>query len=310
MPLDPQAREVLDRLAAVDLPPIEQQSPARAREIMLLRTIGLGEPPAIASMEDRRVPVDGGEIDVRVYRPATEGELPVLVYFHGGGWVIGCIRTHDALCRALANASGFAVVAVDYRLAPEHRYPTAVEDCWAATRWVADNAEELGVDPHRLVVGGDSAGGNLAAVVALLARDRGGLELAGQILVYPITDCDLDTPSSLTNAEGYNLTRAAMRWFWDHYLPEEKRRKEPLASPLQADSLAGLAPALVQTAEFDPLRDEGEAYAHRLIEAGVDATLTRYDGLIHGYIRMTGQIDRAQDANDEIVAALKRFASL
>jgi acetyl esterase len=231
---------------------------------------------------------------------------PALVYLHGGGWVIGSLDSYDATCRELAEGAGCVVVSVDYRLAPEHRYPAAPQDCFAAVKWVAANAGSLGADARRLAVGGDSAGGNLSAVVAQMARDQGGPAIRFQLLIYPVTDADFTRRSYVDNAEGYLLTTASMHWFWDHYLPEREKRAEPYACPLRAADLAGLPPAWVCTAEFDPLRDEGEAYAKRLQHAGVSTTLTRFDGLIHGFISMGLVAPRAQAAIDEAVAALRK----
>jgi acetyl esterase len=306
MSLHPQVADMLARLAALGQPPLEETTPAEARKNMRLRMIGLGKPEPVAAVEDFTAPVDGGEIPVRLYRPSLARSLPVLVYFHGGGWVIGDLVTHDGLCRALANASGFAVASAEYRLAPEHCYPTAAEDAFVATRWVVDNAAKLGVDACRVAVGGDSAGGNLAAVVALMARDRGGPPLRSQLLLYPVTDCDLDTASYLEHASGYGLTRAGMRWFWEHYVPDAARRTEPYASPLRAVDLRGLPPACVVTAEHDVLRDEGEAYARKLAASDVPAVLKRYDGMIHGFLRLTGAVDRAREAVGEIGEELRR----
>ena len=230
------------------------------------------------------------------------------MYFHGGGWVIGSLETHDGTCRELAAGAGCVVVSVDYRLAPEHRYPAAAEDCYAATRWCAEHAAELAIDARRIAVGGDSAGGNLAAVVAQMARDRGGPGLVLQLLVYPVTDHDFGTASYRDNAAGYLLTAADMRWFWGHYLGDDTARgAEPYASPLRAASLAGLPPALVITAELDPLRDEGEAYARALEAAGVAAKLHRYDGMIHGFFGMSAIMDQAVAAVREATGTL-RFA--
>jgi acetyl esterase len=306
MPLDPQARALLDQLAARGDPPVTALTPQEARAQMVQATARLGEPPAIARVEALTVPGPGGAIPVRILAPQGKAPLPALVYFHGGGWVVGSIDTHDALCRALANAAGVTVVSVDYRLAPEHKFPAAAEDAYAATAWVAAHAAEIGVDPARLAVGGDSAGGNLATVVALMARERGGPRLVYQILIYPITDFNLETASYRENADGYFLTREAMAWYWGHYLANEADGQHPYASPLRASDLRGLPPALVITAEFDPLCDEGEAYAARLAAAGVPVTLTRYDGMIHGFLRRPVQLDRARGALVEAAAALER----
>jgi acetyl esterase len=310
MPLDPQAQRVVEAIAALNLKPTEQSTPEEARESMRSRTAALGPFEAVAAVADHRLPVAGGEITVRLYSPGGPGPHPVLVYYHGGGWVIGDLYTHDGLCRSLTNAAQCAVVSVDYRLAPESKYPVAAEDSYAALRWVVASAARLGIDPRRVAVGGDSAGGNLATVVALMARERGGPHLVHQVLIYPVTDHDLSTPSYLENATAYVLTREGMRWFWSHYLAREADGREPHASPLRAPSLAGLPPALVITAECDPLRDEGEAYAARLRDAGVPVTLTRYAGMFHGFVRMTRILDKARTALDEIASSLqKAFAS-
>ena len=306
MPLDPQAQKVLDAMAALNLPPTEQMTPAEARESMRSRTAALGPSEDVAKVADHTVPVAGGAIAVRAYTPAGTGPFPLFIFFHGGGWVIGDIETHDGVCRSLANASGAVVVSVDYRLAPEHKYPVAAEDAYAATLWVAKEAARLGGDASRIAVGGDSAGGNLAAAVSLMSRDRNGPAIALQALVYPVTQYGLDTRSYRDYADGYLLTRNAMRWFWDHYLARPEDGAQPYASPLSAKSLEGLPPALVITAEFDPLCDEGEAYGAKLRAAGVPVTITRYPGMIHGFIRMLNAMDKARAARDEIAAALRK----
>ena len=310
MPLDPQAQRVIDGMAALNLKPVEESTPAEARESIRTRTAALGPFPDVAAVVDHRVPVSGGEITVRAYSPDGPGPHPALVYYHGGGWVIGDLYTHDGLCRSITNAARCAVLSVDYRLAPESKYPVAVEDSYAALLWIVANAERLGIDRRRMAVGGDSAGGNLATVMALMARDRTGPRLALQVLIYPVTDHDLDTRSYRENATGYILTREAMRWFWNHYLDREAQAREPYASPLRAPSLAGLPPALVITAEYDPLCDEGEAYAARLRDAGVPVTLTRYPGMFHGFVRLTNVLDKARTALDEIASSVqKAFAA-
>ena len=310
MPLDPQAQRVIDAMAALNLKPVESSTPDEARESIRIRTAALGPFEDVAAVADHRLPVAGGEITVRAYSPGGPGPHPALVYYHGGGWVIGDLYTHDGLCRSLTNAARCAVLSVDYRLAPESKYPVPAEDSYAALRWVAANAARLGIDPRRIAVGGDSAGGNLATVVALMARERGGPALVHQVLIYPVTDHDLTTPSYLENATGYLLTREGMRWFWSHYLARESQGREPYASPLRAPSLAGLPSALVITAEYDPLRDEGEVYAARLRDAGVPVTITRYAGMFHGFVRMTRILDKARTALDEIAGSLqKAFAA-
>jgi acetyl esterase len=310
MPLDPQAQHVIDAMAALNLKPVEESTPAEARESIRTRTAALGPFPDVAAVVDHRVPVSGGEIIVRAYSPGGPGPHPALVYYHGGGWVIGDLYTHDGLCRSITNAARCTVLSVDYRLAPESKYPVAVEDSYAALLWIVANAERLGIDRRRIAVGGDSAGGNLATVMALVARDRKGPRLALQVLIYPVTDHDLDTRSYRENATGYVLTREGMRWFWNHYLAREAQGREPYASPLRASSLAGLPPALIITAEYDPLCDEGEAYAARLRDAGVPVTLTRYPGMFHGFVRMTNILDKARTALDEIASSVqKAFAA-
>jgi acetyl esterase len=306
MPLDPQAKRVLDALAALTMPEPWTIEPATFRaQVREMRVTAPDEP--IGSVENRTIPGPAGGVPVRVYTPLERERraLPVLAFFHGGGFVIGDLDSHDGTCRALANAARCAVVAVDYRLAPEAKFPAAAEDCYAATCWIADCADELGFDSARIAVGGDSAGGNLAAVTALLARDRGGPRLAHQLLVYPVIDCAFDTKSYLENSEGFFLTREMMRWFWHHYLEKPEHAADPYASPIRARSLAGLAPATVITAEYDPLRDEGEAYAARLLEAGVPTSLTRYDGVIHGFFGMGNVIDQARTAVAQAASELR-----
>jgi acetyl esterase len=295
MPLDPQARAIIDLLASSDMPDLSIVEPEVIRKLTDAAVVpDQGEP--VARVENRTLPGPAGEIPVRIYAPHTNGPLPVVAYFHGGGFVYCGLDTHDDTCRALANASGCSVVSVDYRLAPENKFPAAPEDAFAVTRWLADNGAEIGVDPQRIAVAGDSAGGNLATVVALMARDRGGPALAFQLLVYPVADFGFDTDSYRENADGYLLTEKMMRAFWNHYLGDEADGDHPYASPLRAECLDALPPAFVVTAEFDPLRDEGEAYAARLAEAGVPTTARRYDGMIHGFFSMGHAIDRARVA--------------
>jgi acetyl esterase len=301
MPVDPQAQILLDQLAAVGGQGLHEQDPVAARE-MYSAFAGLGGAgDEVARVEDRAIPGPGGDIPIRIYTPEGTAPFPVVVYFHGGGFVIGNRDTHDGVCRELANAAGTVVVSVDYRLAPEHPFPAAPDDCFAATRWVYEHAAEFGADPERLAVAGDSAGGNLAAVVPLMARDAGGPPVRAQILLYPVIDCSLTHPSIEENGEGYLLTAADMRWFISHYQPVVD---DPKASPLKGD-LAGLPPALVITGEYDPLRDEGEAYAEALRQAGVPVVLSRYDGQIHGFIQLKSLIDAAAKAMDECAGALR-----
>ncbi len=307
MPIDPQVRAFLDQQAEFGAPPLHTLSPDEAR-----KAAAMGDPdsfgPAVHMREtcDRAVPGPGGEVPVRIYVPEEEGSLPVFVYYHGGGWVLGSVATHDRTCRQVAAAAGAMVVSVDYRLAPEHKYPAAVDDAYAAAGWVFENAESLGADPRRVAVGGDSAGGNLAAAVCLMARDRGTFRPTLQVLIYPIVDHAMNTPSYRENAEGPLLTRATMEWFWECYLARPDVGARAYASPLRAEDLSGLPAAVVITARYDPLRDEGEAYAARLREAGVPVQLTRYDGMIHAFFRRPTLFDKARAAQQEVAAAMRR----
>jgi acetyl esterase len=304
MPVDARIAKLLADATALDPRPLPALTVDEAR--IRGGSVRLPPMPSEPIAETREIVADTvPQIPVRLYRP-REGRLPLLVYFHGGGWVVGSVAGSDGFCRALANASGSAIASVEYRLAPEHRYPAAADDAYAVTRWSAANAEALGVDAARLAIGGSSAGGNLAAVTSLMARDRGGPAIALQWLHVPVLDHDFDRPSYLSNAEGYGLTRDGMRWFWDHYLPEVRRRDEPYASPLRARDLARLPPAQIVSAECDPLRDEGQAYAQRLREAGVAVSYTEYPGMVHGFMSMAGVIPAARRAIDEAGAALGR----
>jgi acetyl esterase len=305
MALDPQARAFLDQLAAMGAPPLSESTPEEARAAYsMLASIG-GQPEHKAANDDRLIPGPGGDIPIRIYRPDTKERVPLVVFFHGGGFVIGNIETHDNICHQLATRVPAAVISVDYRLAPEHPFPAAVEDSFAATKWASDHAGELGADAGRLAVAGDSAGGNLAAVVAHRARDAGAPPIAFQLLIYPGTDMTRSLPSHRTNGDGYLLTAELIDWFMNHYLPAGTDQRQPDASPLFADDCSSLPAALVITAEFDPLRDEGEAYANRLRQAGVHAPSSRYDGMIHGFFGMDAIFDASGKAMDEAVAALQ-----
>jgi acetyl esterase len=264
------------------------------------------EGPEVASIVDHRIPVDGGEITVRVYTPNGAGPFPGHLYLHGGGWWIGRPDHFDNNCRWIAEGAGCVVASVDYRLAPEHKFPTAAEDCYAALLWFAEHAGELNVDASRLSVGGGSAGGNLTAVVALMARDRNGPRLRFQVLEIPATDLTLSHPSVTENGEGYLLTRAAMEQCVGYYLADPADARNPYCSPMFAEDLTGLPPALVMTAELDPLRDEGEAYGKRLQEAGVPTTIRRWDGQIHGSQSFDKIIPaEAKEYRDMVAAALR-----
>ncbi|WP_089938507.1 alpha/beta hydrolase [Candidatus Entotheonella palauensis] len=304
MPLDPQAQSVLDVVAALNLPPNHTVSPAEARANAKMRPQAEG--PEVAKVEDRTIPGPGPEIPVRVYTPAGPGPFPILVWFHGGGWVVGDLDSADGTARQLTVGANCVTVSVDYRLAPETKFPGASDDCYAATVWAAQHAGELNGDASRLAVGGDSAGGNLAAAVSLMARDRQGPALAFQLLIYPVTDRNFTTVSYIDNAEGYLLSKAGMEWYWDHYLSAPSEASNPYAAPLQAADLSGLPPALVVTAEYDPLCDEGEAYGARLKAAGTPTVCTRYDGMIHGFFGMWAALDKGKQAIDEASAALRK----
>ncbi|MCC6437353.1 MAG: alpha/beta hydrolase [Acidimicrobiales bacterium] len=283
MAVDFATQAILDQMATAGGKPLHECSPEEARELGKAFAALAGPAPRMARSEDHEVTVPGGTIPVRVLVP-PQGARGVIVYFHGGGWVIGAIDEFDTLCRKLAERTSCAVVVVDYRLAPEHRYPVAVDDSYAALEWTAANLEAIaGRADVPLIVAGDSAGGNIAAVMALRARDRNGPRIDLQVLVYPVTDADFTTGSYVDPDNQLILTREAMEWFWDHYVPDGDRRREPDASPLQATSLAGLPPAVVLTAEHDVLRDEGEAYAERLRAAGVTVDHRRHEGQMHGF---------------------------
>ncbi|WP_433509809.1 alpha/beta hydrolase [Nonomuraea sp. CA-143628] len=302
MAIDEVTRAVIDVMTAV-FPKVgtEVTDAAEARRILAEMPQPEAEPYKVGRVDNRMA----GDLPVRVYWPPTEREArPVVVYFHGGGFTLCTLDTHDSVCRLICTDADVIVVSVDYRLAPEHPYPAAVEDAYAATRWVYEHARELGADPGRLVVAGDSAGGNLATVTCLKARDEGGPPIALQVLVYPVTDAAQDAPSYAENAEGYFLTTAHMRWYWDCYQPDHARRAEPYSSPINAD-VSGLPPALVITAEHDPLRDEGEAYAERLRAAGVDTQSVRYAGMFHGAFGLGAMLPVAKEAEERVCATIK-----
>ena len=307
MPLDPDVAEGLALIEATGImQPWEGKTPDEVREITSLITefcAPLGGP--VAAEEDRIIPGQGSDLSVRVYTPERSGPLPMIVYLHGGGWVLYELDTFNPICRDLANAAGAIVVAVAYRLAPEHPFPAAVDDAYATVRWVAEHAGAVGGDGSRIAVAGDSSGGNLSAVTALRCREQGGPPLAFQLIINPVTDCDLDTASYHEYAVGLFLTREQMRWYWDHYVPDPAERVHPWASPLRAADLSGLPPALVFTAENDPLRDEGEAYAARLAAAGVPTTARRVDGVIHGFMNLGNATPKGAAAVNEAGAALR-----
>ncbi|MBI5274824.1 MAG: alpha/beta hydrolase [Burkholderiales bacterium] len=304
--LHPHAQALLKLIEEKGVPPTHTLAPGDARSLYRDRR-AFTQPPApdVGAVRELKA----GSVPLRLYRPigsAPSQALPVLVYYHGGGWVIGDLDTHDTLCRELCNGSGCSVVAVDYRLAPEHRFPAAVDDAAAALRWVHANAGELKLDPARIAVGGDSAGGNLAAVMAIVARDAGDVPVVFQLLVYPATDQRRGWPSHTSNGQGYLLTRETMDYFHDHYLPDPAMDMDWRSSPLLRDDLGKLPPALVLTAGYDPLRDEGLQYAHRLTEAGNRATLVNFERQIHGFITMGRVIDEANVAVQLCAAQLRQ----
>lgn len=297
MPLDPQAQVIIDLVNSSDFGEVSDITPEEMREQMRAMTAAETSAP-VHRVENMTIPGPVGDIPARLYAPRADGPLPVLVWYHGGGWVIGDLETHDGICRDLANAIGCVVVSVDYRLAPEHPFPAAVDDAFAALEWVSARADELGGDPARLAVGGDSAGGQLAAVTAIAARDA-DISLVFQLLVYPAVEHEFERPSMIENAEGYLLTREAMQWFYGHYLTNPADADDWRVTPARAKNLAGLPPALVITAEFDPLRDQGIAYADALAAAGNTVTATTYEGVFHGFFSMGAMLDRAKVAVDD-----------
>jgi acetyl esterase len=326
MTLHPQARAVLDLVAAGgEITPTDEHLEEIRTGFAMLVAMGAGAAEPVADVLDLEVPAprsapsgdSGDPVPIRVYRPAAAGDgaRPVVVFFHGGGWTIGSIDAYDPIARQIANRSGAVVVSVGYRLAPEHPHPAPLDDCWAATTWVAGHAAELGGDPSRLALMGDSAGGNLAAVVALRCAREGGPQPVLQVLVYPVTDCRFDTPSYLENGQGHLLDTDQMRWFFDCYTRAGSDPEDPSIAPLRAAELeagstggratkAAIAPALVITAEHDPLRDEGEAYAAALRACGVEVAVTRYDGMIHAFFGLGAVFDAANDAMSEVGSAL------
>jgi acetyl esterase len=306
MALDPQAEAFLKEAAAAGAPPLESLPVPQARE--MLRTLFAAPEPRepVKKVEDRLIDAGSVKLPVRIYTPEATGPLPIFVFFHGGGWVLGDCESYDAPCRALANGAGCIVVSVEYRLAPEHKFPAAPEDCYAATLWTVRNAASLGADPSRVAIGGDSAGGNLTAVVAQMARDRGGPPLVCQVLIYPVTNYALDTPSYKANAEGYLLTKGMMDWFWNHYLGSPSDGANPYASPLRATNFAKLPPALLITAGYDPLCDEGAAYDAKLREAGVKVVYSNYPGMIHGFFSLAHILSKGKDLQAEISRELRK----
>jgi acetyl esterase len=285
--------------------PLYEMSVAEAREADLASIkAGRGAATPVGAVTELRIPGPEGELDARLYHPGGGGPLPVLTYFFGGGWTLGNLETSDEVCRRLCAGAGCLVLSIGYRLAPEHPFPAAPHDCHTATQWAAKHVDGYGGDPARIAVAGDSAGGNLAAAVTLQARE-GGPTLACQVLVYPNTCHGIDTPSMRENTDPARFNRRSVAWYWGHYLARPEDGASPLASPLRADDLSGLPPALLITAEHDPLRDEGEQYADRLTQAGVPVKRLRYDGMAHGFFTMTGTHEAARDATNQVISYLR-----
>ena len=299
MPLHPQAQAVADFYKAMRTTPFEELQPTEARALY-----NAGQIPSTEVVHEIR-DVQAGSIPCRLYRPSAQTDLGLLVFFHGGGWVIGDLNSHDGVCRSLANKSGHAVLAVDYRLAPEHKFPAAFDDCAEALKWAYDNALALGIDNTRMAVGGDSAGGNLAAAVALAEV----VPLKFQMLIYPAVDMSMESPSINENANAPILTKSVMAWFVNHYMNSDSDRTNINASPMLAsdEQLKRMPPAIVITAQYDPLRDEGEAYGRRLVENGVSVTITRYNGAFHGFFNMITILDDAQSAHAQASTLLKKY---
>ncbi len=283
MPLDPQAQQLIEQMTALGFVYTPDMTVTKARELVKMMQASRGEPEPVANVEDRIIPGPESEIPIRIYTPQGSGPFPILVFFHTGGWQVGNLDIQDPMCRRLTNLVGCIVLSVDYRLAPEFPFPAAIEDSYAATQWAAAHAAEFQGDPARIAVAGDSAGANMATVVAQMARDRKGPSLLFQLMICPATDFRLNSASMEEFAEGYSLTKAQMLWIANNYLPNVADRTNPLASPLLAPDLSGLPPALIIYAEYDILRDETEAYAARLKEAGVPVKASRYDGMIHDF---------------------------
>ncbi|MGD0865032.1 MAG: alpha/beta hydrolase [Rhizomicrobium sp.] len=308
MPLDPIMKAFLDQMAAQEGPQMYELPPAQAREMFaaLMQLAGPKDVP-IGKVANLTCPGPGGDIPLRIYTPVAAGGevLPALVFFHGGGWVIGNIDTHDGLCRMFANEAGVTVISVEYRLAPEHKFPAAIEDAYAAVTWIEANASDIGIDPNRLAVGGDSAGGGLAASVAQIALKNGGPTIDYQMLLFPVARIGSDTNSMRERAKGYFLERAALDWFFAHYLGEDADRSDPRMSPLAATDVAGLPPAYIMVAGFDPLHDEGVEYAEKLKAAGVSVSVAEYPDLVHDFIYLQAVLPQAPLAVKGAAAALR-----
>lgn len=304
----PEINGLLEMMGAMPSPPLGSLSPQGAREAASEMFPAPDQPEPVGDVMELQIQgPDNNDLPIRVYVPDSEGPHPALIYLHGGGWVLGDVDMFDPTCRALTNAADRTVISVDYRLAPEHQFPAPLEDAYAALEWTAENAEAMQIDPEDIAIGGDSAGGNLAAAAALLARDRDGPSIDRQVLIYPVTDYAFDTDSYEENGEGYLLSKSDMEWFWDQYLRDEIDGKNTYAAPLQATDLADLPPATVVTCGFDPLRDEGAAYADALRDAGVDVNHLQYGDCIHGAIQLLVEplkVSRSEEMIDDVAADL------
>ena len=309
--LNPQIVEFLEALQEKAIPPVQDLSPSEARDIRNPILAGFGGPKAVVSgVDNRTIPGPNGEVPVRIYTPEGKEPFPILLFFHGGGWVVGNLDTHDCACRLLCKCAQCVVIAVDYRLSPENKFPAAIEDAYAVLKWASENGNTLKGNHHRIAVAGDSAGGNIATVLCQMARDREGPEIKFQILIYPVTDLSAtDTDSYGEHGEGYMLTKDGMICFINHYLDRDENKKHPYASPLLAEDLSNLPPALVVVAEFDVLRDECLAYAGRLKKAGIPVTCLVYEDMIHAFLNLTGVIDRSREAIDDICGKLRHVFS-
>lgn len=305
MAIDIMAKSILDQLQASGMPQLHQLTPEQIRQPSDMSATA-GMPEEVAKVEDRVIPGPLGDIPVRIYTPEGQGPFPALIYFHGGGFVVGNLDMVDVPCRMLANQAECVVISVDYRLAPEYKFPAPLEDAYAAVTWIAEYGETISVDSARIAVGGDSAGGNLAAAISLMAKDKSGPDISFQLLIYPTLSNLFDTESYQAFEEGYLLSTRDLEWFWGHYLENDEDGQNPYASPILAEDLSGLPPALIIVAEYDQLRDEGEAYGQRLKEAGVSTEITRYDGMIHNFYLMPAVFPQGKEAIEQSAKALSR----
>jgi acetyl esterase len=305
--LDPVAQKIIEAGKASGLAPVFTLPVEEARERMRSLFVSNEPPESVGAVVDTHIPCEWGNMGIRIYTPVGEGKFPVFVFFHGGGWVLNSIETHDSVCRRLTNLSDCIVISVDYRLAPEHKYPAAIEDAYAAVEWAISNADKINGDSAKIIVGGDSSGATQATVVCMMARDRGTLNICYQVLIYPPTDhYDPGTESYVENGYGYPVGKDFMVWVWNHYLPDTVNLDDPYVCPLRAKDFSGLPPAIVLTAPYDPLRDEGEAYARKLQDAGIEVDLKQYDGMMHGFIMQYRIMKQGAEALERIAAGIKK----